>query len=165
MNKPKILIVEDGDSQRFLLTGFLIRETYPVCEAENGIKAIELVRSGHFDIILLDYKLPGMDSVTALKEIKEIDPEIDVVVISAYGTIERAVEATQAGAFYYITKPVDLEKLLILLDRITKRRAIIRNRNQQTKGDGAGNEFLKSIIKCDASFYRFRKAMIYPNAL
>jgi len=121
MNKPRILIVEDGESQRFLLRGFLVREGYRVGEAENGLQAIELLRGENFDIILLDHRMRGMSGLDVLREVKKRNPEIDVVMVSAYGTTERAVEALEAGAFYYITKPVDLEKLLILLDRISKR--------------------------------------------
>ena len=126
MNKPSILIVDDGESQRFVLKGFLVREGYLVGEAENGIKAIQCVRDELFDIILLDHKMPGMDGREVLKEIKKNNPEIDVVIISAYGTLERAVEAMEAGAFYYITKPVELDKLLILLDRISKQHTLIK---------------------------------------
>ena len=125
MGKPAILIVEDGESQRIILKGFLIREGYRVGEAENGLKALLYVRDMHFDIILLDYKMPGLDGLKVLQEIKQINPEIDVVIISAYGTIERAVEAIEAGAFYYITKPIELDKLLILLDRLSKRHPLI----------------------------------------
>jgi two-component system NtrC family response regulator len=66
-----------------------------------------------------------MNGVDVLKEIKRINPEIDVVIISAYGTIEHAAEAMEAGAFYYITKPVELDKLLILLDRISSRHSLL----------------------------------------
>jgi len=120
MNRPDILIIEDWESQRYLLKDFLIREGYRVGEAENGIKAIQCVRSEHFDVVLLDYKMPGMDGMEVLKEIKKIKPEMNIVIISAYGTIERAVEAMEAGAFYYIIKPVDLDKLLILLNRVSQ---------------------------------------------
>ncbi len=130
MNKPKILIVDDGESQRFVLKGFLLREGYMVGEAENGIKALECVKDHHFDIILLDHKMPGMNGVDVLKEVKRTNPEITVVIISAYGTIERAVEAMEAGAFYYITKPVELDKLLILLDHISKRHSLTKKENQ-----------------------------------
>ncbi len=126
MNKTKILIVDDGESQRFVLKGFLIREGYLVGAVENGIKALQCIKDQHFDIILLDHKMPGMNGVDVLKEVKRTNPEIAVVIISAYGTIERAVEAMEAGAFYYITKPVELDKLLILLDHISKRHSLIK---------------------------------------
>lgn len=126
MQKLSILIVEDGQSQREMLRDFLLAEGHNVAEAENGEKAIETVLNNHFDLILLDYKMPGMDGLEVLKEIKHINPEIDVVIITAYGTIETAVEAIKVGAIDYITKPVELDELLILVNRVAERRQLIR---------------------------------------
>src|SRR5665811_1231027 len=122
MHKLSILIVEDGQSQREMLRDFLRSEGHTVAEAENGETAIKKVLNSHFDLILLDYKMPGMDGLEVLKEIKRINPEIDVVIITAYGTIETAVEAMKADAIDYITKPIDFDELLVLVDRISKRR-------------------------------------------
>ncbi len=126
MQKLSTLIVEDGQSQREMLRDFLLSEGHNVAEAENGEKAIETVINNHFDLILLDYKMPGMDGLEVLKEIKHINPEIDVVIITAYGTIETAVEAIKVGAIDYITKPVELDELLILVNRVAERRQLIR---------------------------------------
>ncbi len=146
MNKPKILIADDGESQRFVLKGFLLREGYLVDEAVNGIKALQCIKDQHFDIILLDHKMPGMNGLDVLKEVKRMNPEITVVIISAYGTIERAVEAMEAGAFYYITKPVDLDKLLILLDHISKRYSLMKKDNRMLRQELGDNDGIIDTI-------------------
>ena len=126
MKKLNMLVVEDGQSQREMLHDFLEQEGHAIEEAENGEAAIEKVKSGHFDFILLDYKMPGMDGMEVLRKVKGINPEIDIVMMTAYGTIETAVDTMKAGAVDYITKPVDLDELLILIDRISERKTLIR---------------------------------------
>jgi len=126
MKKLNILVVEDGQSQREMLRDFLIKEGHTVAEAENGDKAVQSVSNSHFDMILLDYKMPGMDGMQVLQEVKRINPEIDVVIITAYGTIETAVEAMKAGAIDYITKPIEFDELLILVERVSERRTLIK---------------------------------------
>jgi DNA-binding NtrC family response regulator len=143
MKKLHILIIEDGQSQREMLRDFLLKEGHTVADAENGENGIKKVQSGYFDLILLDYKMPGMDGMEVLQQIKAINPQIDIVIITAYGTIETAVEALKAGAIDYITKPIEFDELLLLVDRVAERRLLIRENEimrQQLKEMGVTSD-------------------------
>ena len=124
MGKLSTLVVEDGQSQREILRDFLRDEGYDVVEAENGNKAIEAVKNGYFDLVLLDYKMPEKDGITVLEEVKDINAEIDVIMMTAYGSVDTAVRAMKAGAADYITKPIELEELRILIGRIAERQTL-----------------------------------------
>ncbi len=123
--KLNILVVEDGQSQREMLRDFLKDEGYPVSEAENGESALIKLREDCFDLVLTDYKMPGMDGMALLQAAKELNPEMDVVVMTAFGTVETAVGAMKAGASDYISKPIDLDELQLLIERISGRRTIV----------------------------------------
>ena len=131
--KLNILVVEDGQSQREMLRDFLKDEGYPVSEAENGESALIKLREDCFDLVLTDYKMPGMDGMALLQAAKELNPEVDVVVMTAFGTVETAVGAMKAGASDYISKPIDLDELQLLIERISGRRTIVRENKMLRK--------------------------------
>ena len=131
--KLNILVVEDGQSQREMLRDFLKDEGYPVSEAENGESALKKLREDCFDLVLTDYKMPGMDGMALLQAAKELNPEVDVVVMTAFGTVETAVSAMKAGASDYISKPIDLDELQLLIERISGRRTIVRENKMLRK--------------------------------
>ncbi|HOC46756.1 MAG TPA: response regulator, partial [Syntrophorhabdaceae bacterium] len=91
MDRVGILVVEDEQSQRSLLAGLLKKEGYTVDEAEDGAMAYGLLQKGIFEIVLLDYRLPDTDGLTLLKKIKELNPSTEIVMITAFGSIENAV--------------------------------------------------------------------------
>jgi len=126
MQTLSVLVVEDGHSQREILRDFLRDEGHDVSEAESGEKALKQLRANYFDLLLIDYKMPGMDGMELLKGVKRINPEVDVIMMTAYGTIETAVQAMKAGAVDYVTKPIELDELLILIDRISERRTLLK---------------------------------------
>jgi len=126
MEKLNILVAEDGRTQREMLCGFLRDEGYSVADAENGEDALNKLREEGFDLVLTDYKMPVMDGMALLQAAKELNPEVDVVVMTAFGTVETAVSAMKAGASDYISKPIDLDELQLLIERISGRRTIMR---------------------------------------
>jgi two-component system NtrC family response regulator len=136
MRKLDILVVEDGKSQREMLRDFLESEGHAVMEAADGEEGLKHVRNHHFDLLLLDYKMPGMSGMDVLKAVKTLNPEIDVVIITAHGTIETAVEAMKAGALDYIMKPLEFDELLIQIERVSERQNLIRE-----------NELLRKELK------------------
>jgi DNA-binding NtrC family response regulator len=114
----RILVVDDEKNQRELLQGFLHKKGYSVQAAESGEQALVWLKDHSCEVILTDHKMPGMDGTSLLKETKALFPEIGVVLMTAYGTVERAVEAMKLGAYDYLSKPIDLDELLFLLERI-----------------------------------------------
>ena len=126
MQKLDILIVEDERSQREMLRDFLTKEGHRVVEAKNGEEAMSLVRGKSLDLALVDFRMPGLNGLEVLKEAKGINPELDVIMVTAYGTVETAVDAMKAGAMDYITKPIDLEELLLLIERAAQHRTLVR---------------------------------------
>ncbi len=132
MNPAHILIVEDEAPQRKLLKDFLENEGHKVISAPNGTEAVKLVKNKQVEIILLDYRMPDMTGLDVLKEVHKINPEIDVVIITAFGTIDTAVTAIKEGARDYLTKPVDLDTLLLMINRLTERRVFL-NENKMLR--------------------------------
>jgi DNA-binding NtrC family response regulator len=126
MDRASILIVEDEDSQRSLLSGLLGKEGYSVGEAGTGADALEVFKKDIFELVLLDYKLPDTDGLTLLKKFKEINPEVEVIMVTAFGSIENAVGALKAGATEYLTKPVDLDDLLFKIKKTEEKTYLVR---------------------------------------
>ncbi|GAA0742312.1 MULTISPECIES: sigma-54-dependent transcriptional regulator [Flavobacteriaceae] len=120
---PKILIIEDEAAIRRVLVKILSEEndTYEVFEAEDGLVGIEKIKKDDFDLVLCDIKMPKMDGVEVLEAVKKLKPETPMVMISGHGDLDTAVNTMRLGAFDYISKPPDLNRLLntvrIALDR------------------------------------------------
>ncbi|MEE9271524.1 MAG: sigma-54 dependent transcriptional regulator [Candidatus Krumholzibacteria bacterium] len=138
--KSVILLVDDQDSIRFFLEKTLVQEGYEAHTASTGQEAIELTQKVIPDLILLDLKLPDMDGVEVLKKIKEMFPEIGVVMITAFGDIEVAVEAMKQGAYDFVSKPINLEQLLMVIKKglESKRlqREVLQLKRQMELGEG-----------------------------
>ena len=128
--KFTILVVDDEPAQLESLAGFLIKQKYHVLQANQPARAIQLAKENVIDIVLTDYKMPGMTGVELLSELKKISPEIDVVLMTAFGSIESATEAMKLGAFDYLTKPIDFQELLLIIRKATERRQLIQENRQ-----------------------------------
>lgn len=120
-----ILIVDDEAPQRVILSGFLKQKKYKILEAASPEEAKKIADSNLIDLILSDLKMPGGSGIDLLREIKKINPEIQLVIITAHGTIENAVEAMKEGAFDYLIKPVNLDELDLLIRKIFERKNLI----------------------------------------
>ncbi|MFH0813494.1 MAG: sigma-54 dependent transcriptional regulator [Pseudomonadota bacterium] len=115
--KPNILIVDDEISIQDSLSGILRDEGYEASVATDGNTALKIIEEDPPDLIFLDIVMPGIDGIETLKKIKEKYPDIYVIIISAYGTIETAVKAIKFGAFDFIEKPLSLEKVILTVKR------------------------------------------------
>ncbi len=115
LNMSKILVIDDERSIRNTLKDILGLEGYTVDVAENGLIGLDLVKASDYDIILCDIKMPEMDGIEVLSKIMEMKPETTVVMISGHGNIDTAVEAIKKGAYDFIEKPLDLNRLLITI--------------------------------------------------
>ncbi|MEH6536526.1 MAG: sigma-54 dependent transcriptional regulator [Psychroserpens sp.] len=154
----KILVIEDEASIRRVLVKILSEEsdTYQVYEAEDGLVGIEKIKKEDFDLVLCDIKMPKMDGVEVLEAVKKIKPEIPMVMISGHGDLDTAVNTMRLGAFDYISKPPDLNRLLntvrIALDR---KELVVENKMLKKKvskkyemiGDSEAISHIKDMIE------------------
>ena len=124
----KILIIEDEEAIRRVLTKILKEEnsSYDIFEASDGLLAIEFIKNQDFDLILCDIKMPKMDGLEVLEVTKKIKPDIPIVMISGHGDLETAVETMRHGAYDYISKPPDLNRLLNTVRNALDRKKLIK---------------------------------------
>ncbi len=135
-----ILLVDDQDSIRFFLEKTLVQEGYEAHSAKTGAEAVDLAQKIIPDLILLDLKLPDMDGLEVLKRVKAVFPEICIVMITAFGDIETAVEVMKQGAYDFVTKPINLDQLLMIvgkaLDSRRLSREVLQLKRRMEVGDG-----------------------------
>ena len=127
----KILIIEDEAAIRRVLSKILSEEndTYVVEDAEDGIQGLEKIKNNDYDLVLCDIKMPKMDGVEVLEEVKKIKPEIPMVMISGHGDMETAIQTMRLGAFDYISKPPDLNRLLnTVRNALDRKQLVVENK-------------------------------------
>ena len=136
MIETKILIVDDEPIMRESLAGWLERDGHAIDTVASGEAALEKLKDTLYDILLVDIKMEGMSGLEVLKYVKENDPDVAVVMITAYGSISTAIEAMKNGAYDYLLKPFDPDELGIIIEKIIRDQARIRE-----------NIYLKSQVK------------------
>lgn len=154
----KILIIEDEAAIRRVLTKILTEEndSYKVEEAEDGLQGLEKVKNEDYDLILCDIKMPKMDGVEVLEAVKKIKPEIPMVMISGHGDLDTAVNTMRMGAYDYISKPPDLNRLLnTVRNALDKKQLVVENKilrkkvskNYEMIGQSEAISHIKAMIE------------------
>src|SRR3954464_4531007 len=125
-----ILVVDDEEIMREILDTLLTREGYDVRVASSGAEGLEMARALPFDAAIVDIMMPGLDGIATLDELKRIDEDLAVLIITAYASVESAISAMKAGAFDYITKPFKNDEVLVVVRNAMERRRLVNeNRN------------------------------------
>jgi len=163
----KVLIVEDEKIKRITLADALLKEGYDVLASENPIEALNIFKEREFDVVITDIRLPQMDGLDFLKEIKTLKPDTTAIVMTAYATVDTAIKAMKLGAYDYITKPFSSEELILILERLKDFRRLIEEniklKQEITKRYSFGNivgkskkmrdvyELIETVAPCDAT--------------
>jgi DNA-binding NtrC family response regulator len=169
----KILIIEDEAAIRRVLVKILSEEnnTYLVEEAEDGLVGMEKIKDDEYDLVLCDIKMPKMDGIEVLEAIRKIKPEVPVVMLSGHGDLDTAVNTMKLGAFDYISKPPDLNRLLnTVRNALDRKKLVVENtqlkkkvgKNYQMIGDSPAISKIKDIIE-KVAFTDARVLITGPN--
>ena len=136
-----ILVVDDEKNYLLVLSAVLEDEGYEVLAANGGHEALEIQKSSDLDLILTDMKMPSMDGIELLENVKALDPDLPVIMMTAHGTIDKAVEAMQKGAYSYILKPFDNERLTMYVKKAVALFQVVKD-----------NRRLRETVKSQYSF-------------
>jgi DNA-binding NtrC family response regulator len=131
--KKKALVIDDDVATLELLKFQLNEENFEVMTAERGETGLKLVGEQEFDIILTDLHLPDTSGIEMVSRCKEISPDTEIIMVTGFGSMEKAIEATKAGAFYYVEKPIEFEELFVLIEKAVERKQQNREIKEQTE--------------------------------
>ena len=120
----RILVVDDEEHMRDLLAKVLEREGYQVAVCGDGTEALAVLEREPVDLVVTDVRMPGLTGMEALRAIKELNPEIVVIIMSAFGSIDQAVQAVKEGAYDYINKPFKIDEMLLTIDKALAERSL-----------------------------------------
>ncbi len=130
MHDSRILIMDDEAPERRRIEDFLVRKGYDVLAVGTAEDAVDAIKHERFDVFLTDCNIPGVDALRTSDEAHKISPDMAVVIMTAFGTIETAVKAIKAGAYDYLPKPIDMDQLVVLIERISERQNLIRENTE-----------------------------------
>src|SRR5256885_7230361 len=120
-----ILVIDDEEIMREILETLLTREGYAVKLASSGAEGLEMARALQVDAAIVDIMMPGLDGIATLDELKRVDEDLAVIMITAYASVESAISAMKAGAFDYISKPFKNDEVLVVIRNATERRRLV----------------------------------------
>lgn len=140
-----ILVIEDEPLQLKNLSEALEKQGYNVLSSESSAKGIKIVQEKAVDLVLTDFKMPEKNGLEVLREVKQINPDISVIIITAYGDVETAVEVMKEGAFDYLTKPIEFEELDIIIKKALERKMLV-SENKELRRQLAGKYRFDKII-------------------
>src|SRR5438270_4479160 len=123
-SKAKILVVDDEPTILLTLTAILELEGYDADSASGGAEAISAIRQHHYDLVLTDLKMPGVDGLAVLEAVRKSSPHSVTIMMTGYGSLHSAIEAVQAGAYEYLVKPTELEQLKLAVQRSLERKRL-----------------------------------------
>ncbi|MGH7369565.1 MAG: sigma-54-dependent transcriptional regulator, partial [Candidatus Methylomirabilaceae bacterium] len=146
----KILVVDDEESIRWALSKALERDGYLVVMASDGGEGLRRATEPGIDLVLMDIKMPGSDGLEILTKIKEIHPNLPVIVMTAFGTLQAAVEAMKRGAYDYVTKPFDFGELSIIIRRTFEVRDLTEQLARMEAGAAPAFDFGGVVGLCPA---------------
>ena len=130
MENLAILLIDDEQTQLLSLKSYLSKRKFKVYTAENGKKGFEIIQNNLVDIVFTDFRMPEWSGFDVVEKFKAFNPEIELVVMTAFGTIEDAVSIMKAGAYDYINKPIDLDELDALIERINEKKILVRENKE-----------------------------------
>lgn len=140
-DRKKVLIVDDESGMRHMLSVLLEREGYEIETAENGQEGLNKIKSEDYDLVLCDIRMPEMDGLSFLERAKLVSKNVPVIMMSAFGNVDTAIEAMKKGAYDFVSKPFKADEILLRLQRLTKQESLVHE-----------NESLKKVLHQQTSF-------------
>ena len=136
-----ILVIDDEDVQREAVSGYLRKRGFAVLQAANGQRGVELLTAQAVDLVVTDLRMPELDGMGVLAAARQTNPDIGVVLVTAFGTVDSAVDAIQEGAFHYLQKPINLDELDQVVDSALERRHLLSENELLRERIGGQSEF------------------------